>query len=154
MTDRLNTFAPYALAALRIVLGLLFLQTGMQKLFGFPPPLQDVPLDGLRYAAGVLELFGGALVLVGFLTRLTAFILSGMMAVAYFLVHAPQDFFPANNNGMAAILFCFTLFYIVFAGPGAWSIDHRRSLSTPSLSIGGGTKQFGAGRNKLRPTAG
>ena len=129
MTAKLNSFAPYALAALRIVVGLLFLQTGMQKLFGFPPPLNPGELDALRYVAGVLEFTGGPLVAVGFLTRPVAFILSGLMAFAYFLAHAPLDFFPANNMGTAAILFCFVFLYLVFAGPGAWSIDRWSALA-------------------------
>lgn len=128
MIAKLNSVAPYALAALRIIVGLLFLQTGMQKLFGFPPPLNPAELDVLRYVAGVLEFIGGPLIVVGLLTRPTAFVLSGLMACAYFLAHAPLDFFPANNLGTSAILFCFIFLYLVFAGPGAWSLDRSRKL--------------------------
>ena len=81
----------------------------------------------LGWIAGLLEIVGGGLVLVGFWTRATAFVLSGQMAVAYFMAHAPGSFFPLLNGGDAAILFCFIFFYIVFAGPGAWSLDAARS---------------------------
>lgn len=128
MVGKLNLLAPYILAALRIMAGLLFLQGGMQKLFGFPPPLYEMPMDGLMLTAGLLELVGGALMVIGLFTRPTAFVLSGMMAVGYFMVHAPQSFFPANNMGTPAILFCFVFFYLVFAGPGEWSVDRARSL--------------------------
>jgi putative oxidoreductase len=76
--------------------------------------------------AGILELVGGVLLLIGFLTRPTAFVLCGMMAVAYWVYHAPSNPYPANNNGSAAILFCFIFLYLVFAGPGAWALDNRR----------------------------
>ncbi|GLQ54036.1 DoxX family protein [Devosia nitrariae] len=124
MFDRLNTYAPMALGALRIVAGLLFLQGGTQKLFGFPEvPFEMPPTEGLMLAAGILELVGGALMIVGFLTRPTAFILSGFMAVGYWIGHAPMGLFPATNMGGPAILFCFVYLYIFFAGPGAWSVD-------------------------------
>ncbi len=126
--EKLNTLEPYGLAALRIMSGLLFVQGGTQKLFGFPPPLYDMPMDALMIVAGLLELIGGALITVGLLTRPAAFVLSGMMAVGYFMVHAPQDFFPANNMGTPAILFCFVFLYFVFSGPGAWSLDRSRAL--------------------------
>jgi putative oxidoreductase len=115
------------LAVLRIVTALLFIEHGTQKLFGFPaggdtqPPL--LSLDGL---AGVLELGGGILILIGLLTRPVAFVLSGFMAVAYFMGHAPKSFFPVINGGDDAILYCFVFLYLVFAGPGAWSADDTR----------------------------
>jgi len=125
---RLSGMAPYALAMLRIVAALLFIEHGTAKLFGFPATTTPMspPLFSLMGVAGVLETFGGALVLIGLLTRPVAFILSGMMAVAYFMAHAPQSVYPLNNGGDAAILFCFVFLYLVFAGPGAWSVDSGR----------------------------
>jgi putative oxidoreductase len=123
-----QTWSPRLLSVLRIMTALLFLQHGTAKFFGFPhvayfDNLQFVSLLG---AAGVLELVGGILILIGLFTRPVAFILSGFMAVAYFMAHAPQGFFPANNNGDAAILFCFVFMFFVFAGPGLLAIDNRR----------------------------
>ena len=114
-----------ALAILRIVTGLTFMAHGVIKLFGFPegatPGQQEImSLMGL---AGILETVGGALIIVGLFTRPTAFILSGMMAVAYFKAHFPQGPYPAVNGGDAAILFCFVFLYLVTSGPGAWSLD-------------------------------
>ncbi len=123
----LASHAPKALAILRIVVALLFIEHGTQKLFGFPAPANEIPLGGLILVAGILETFGGLLILVGFMTRPIAFILSGMMAVAYWMAHAPQGFYPVNNHGDAAILFCFIFLYFVFAGPGDWSLDERRA---------------------------
>lgn len=123
MFDRLSLYAPMALAVLRIIAGLLFFESGMQKLFGFPAPPFEMPMNGLMYTAGTLEFVGGALLIVGLLTRPVAFILSGMMAVGYWMAHAPQSFFPATNMGTGAILFCFVFLYIFFAGPGRWSLD-------------------------------
>lgn len=122
-------FAPYLLGVLRIVTALLFIEHGTQKLLGFPamPEPMAVPLLSLFGIAGLIEIVGGTLVLVGFLTRPAAFILSGTMAVAYFTEHAPLGFFPANNGGDAAILFCFVFLYLVAAGPGAWRLDRSRS---------------------------
>nr|WP_295889356.1 DoxX family protein [uncultured Devosia sp.] len=124
MFDRLSAYAPQALAVLRIVTALLFIEHGTQKLFGFPVPA-DGPTQGLMLAAGILEVVGGLLVLVGFFTRPAAFILCGMMAVAYWMVHAPMGFWPVANFGDAAILFCAVFGYLVFAGPGAWSINKQ-----------------------------
>lgn len=127
--NRLSGMAPYALGLLRIVTALLFIAHGTAKLFGWPettPPMAP-PLFSLMGLAGVLETFGGALVLIGLLTRPVAFLLSGMMAVAYFMAHAPQSFYPLNNCGDAAILYCFVFLYLVFSGPGAWSVDSGRS---------------------------
>lgn len=122
-------WAPHALAILRIVTALLFIEHGTMKLFGFPamdPPM-NVQLFSLFGLAAVLEAVGGLLALVGLFTRPAAFIISGEMAVAYFMAHAPKSFFPALNQGDAAILFCFVFLYLVFAGPGAWSLDGARS---------------------------
>ena len=123
-------WAPRVLAILRIVTALIFIEHGAQKLFGFHAPQGgQPPLLSLLRIAAVMEFFGGLLVLVGFLTRPVAFLLAGEMAVAYWMVHAPQSFFPVLNGGDAAILFCFVFLYLVFAGPGAWSIDGSGALS-------------------------
>jgi len=124
-SDRLSAYAPQALAVLRIVAALLFIAHGSQKLFGFPAAEFSPPLFSLFGLAGLIEVVGGILVLIGFQTRIAAFIMSGTMAVAYFMVHAPGSFFPTNNGGDAAILFCFVFLYLVFAGPGAWALDTR-----------------------------
>ena len=103
---------------------LLFIEHGTQKLIGFPPSMEAGAggLDGMTLVTAILEAFGGFLILIGFLTRPVAFILSGFMAVAYFMAHAPQNFFPVNNMGDAAILYCFIYLYLFVAGPGAWSV--------------------------------
>ncbi|QCL89571.1 DoxX family protein [Agrobacterium sp. LC34] len=125
--DNLSRYRPYALAALRIIAALLFIEHGTQKLFGFPASQMEGSLPTLMLVAALLELVGGILVLIGLFTRPVAFILSGQMAVAYFMAHAPSSFFPALNGGDAAILFCFVFLYFVFAGPGAFSVDERRA---------------------------
>ena len=125
----LSAWAPRALAVLRIVTALIFIEHGTQKLFGFPagPNAGPVDLMSMMGLAGVLEAFGGLLILIGLFTRPVAFVLCGMMAVAYFMAHAPQNFYPVNNGGDGAILYCFVFLYLVFAGPGAWSADAARS---------------------------
>jgi putative oxidoreductase len=121
-------YADKVLGLLRIVAALLFLLHGTSKLFGFPPFPMALPEVGtLLWVGAVLELVGGLLLLVGLLSRFVAFILSGEMAVAYWMFHAPQSTFPSVNNGEAAILFCFIFLYIAAAGPGAWSIDGSRT---------------------------
>jgi putative oxidoreductase len=119
--------SPYALGILRIVTALLFLQHGTAKLFGFPHVAQfdKFNLQTLPGIAGVFELVGGALLLVGLFTRPVAFILSGMMAVAYFLAHAKQSFFPILNQGELAVLYCFVFLYLSTAGGGAFGLDRR-----------------------------
>ena len=123
---RLERLRPYALAVLRIVTALLFLQHGLSKMAGFPNSGQKlshfVSLIGL---AAIIEVVGSVLLVVGYRTRLVAFILSGEMAVAYFKVHAQQGFYPILNHGEAAILFCFIFLYIACAGSGAWAADRR-----------------------------
>lgn len=125
--DNLSRYRPYALAALRIIAALLFIEHGTQKLFGFPASQMEGSLPTMLLVAALLELVGGILVLIGLFTRPVAFILSGQMAVAYFMAHAPSSPFPALNGGDAAILFCFVFLYFVFAGPGAFSVDERRA---------------------------
>jgi putative oxidoreductase len=136
-SDQLDRFSPYMLAVLRIVTALLFMEHGTQKLFGFPPgSFPQPPLFSVYGLAGVLELMGGLMILIGVYTRPVAFILAGQMAVAYFMGHAPEGFFPVNNGGDSAILYCFVFLYFVFAGPGAWSIDghhaHKRLRFDPA----------------------
>jgi putative oxidoreductase len=127
MFGALTRQAPLILGILRIVAGLLFLEHGTQKLFGFPPGEHaGVAIGTLPWIAGLLEVALGALITIGLFTRPAAFIASGEMAVAYWMAHAPQDPFPANNGGDAAILFCFVFLYLVFAGAGALSVDTSR----------------------------
>jgi putative oxidoreductase len=125
----LARWQPQMLAVLRIITGLLFLQHGLIKLFGFPPGgqpgLQQV--GSFLWIAGLIELITGALVALGLFTRLAAFIAAGEMAVAYFMIHAPKSFYPAVNMGEGAILYCFIFLYLAAAGPGAWSIDNART---------------------------
>ena len=118
------SWSPRLLALLRVVTGLGFLSHGVSKFFGVPP--FPAPLTPLLYAAAALELVGGALIVLGLLTRPVAFLLSGQMAVAYFLAHAPRGFFPSANAGEAAMLYCFIFLYLAAAGPGAWSVDAAR----------------------------
>lgn len=141
-------WAPRVLSILRIVAALLFMQHGAQKLFQYPPqpprpappcpcPVEQAPppppsplMTTLMNVGGVLEFFGGLLLLLGLFTRPLAFILSGMMAVAYFGWHfdlsIPGGFWPITNRGELAVLYCFVFFYLVFAGPGPWSLDALR----------------------------
>jgi putative oxidoreductase len=116
-------YAPAMLSILRIVVALLFLEHGLSRLFGFPSPLPTPALFSLYWFAGAIELVGGALLALGLFTRTAAFIMSGQMAFAYFLSHAPASFFPILNRGDGAILFCFVFLYIAFAGAGPWSLD-------------------------------
>lgn len=127
--EYLNRYTPQALAALRIVTALLFIAHGTQKLFAFPEGRMPGTVDyfSLMGLAGALEVFGGLAILVGVFTRPVAFVLSGLMAFAYWMAHAPASVFPVNNGGDAAILFCFVFLYLVFSGPGAWSVDAART---------------------------
>jgi putative oxidoreductase len=124
-TDTLvAVWAPRILSILRIVAGLLFFEHGASKLLGFPPSDHSgVDFLTLPWFAGVLELVGGALLLLGLFTRPVAFILSGEMAFAYWMAHAPKSPFPVVNGGDAAILYCFLFLYLAFAGGGPWSVD-------------------------------
>lgn len=125
-----KSWAPYLLSLLRIVAAFTFMQAGSMILFAFPagmpPNGATAPLMSQMGIGGVLELFGGALLLVGLCTRPVAFLLSGMMAVAYFQFHAPQGFWPILNQGVPAALYCFVWLYISAAGPGPWSLDALR----------------------------
>jgi len=119
-----RNLAPHFLSLLRLMTGLLFLQHGTAKILGFPPSdFGGKPLLSMTGLSGSLELVGGILIAVGLFTRPVAFILSGMMAVAYFMVHAPQNFYPILNGGELAVLYCFTFLYLSAAGGGPWSLD-------------------------------
>jgi len=123
--------APHLLSLMRIAFALAFLQHGTMKMFGIPAMPQAHMLPGfhlmsmppLMMVASILEVFGGILLLVGLLTRPIAFVLSGEMAVAYFMAHAPRGLYPATNGGEPAMLFCFAFFYLAAAGGGVWSVD-------------------------------
>jgi putative oxidoreductase len=140
--SRWRNVEPYLLSILRIVTAFLFMQYGASKLFAFPGPMtpdgKTVEVASLMGVAGMLELFGGGLLLVGLLTRPIAFLLSGEMAVAYFMAHAPNGFWPLVNQGIPAVLFAFLWLYISSAGAGPWSLDavlqsarQRRELDEP-----------------------
>ena len=129
-TARWSSWAPYLLSVLRIIAAFLFVQYGSTKLFAYPaavmPDGGTAPLASLPGVAGALEFVGGALLLVGLFTRPVAFVLSGQMAVAYFIGHADQGFWPVLNGGAPAVFFCFLWLYLSAAGPGPWSIDALR----------------------------
>lgn len=128
MQSILESRAPAVLGLLRIMSGLLFLAHGSQKFLGFPGGERagsGLALDNPGAYAGIIELVTGLLIALGLFTRPAAFLASGTMAAAYFIAHAPQDFFPVNNMGDAAILYCFVFLYFVFAGPGRFSLDEK-----------------------------
>jgi putative oxidoreductase len=122
-------WAPRLLSILRIVAAFLFIAHGTQKLFAFPidEPRDPEPLLSMMGVAGVLEVFGGLLLLLGLFTRPVAFVLAGEMAIAYFMVHAPQGFWPILNRGEPAAFYCFLFLYLAAAGGGPWSLDARRA---------------------------
>jgi putative oxidoreductase len=130
LVSRWISCAPYLLSILRIVTAFLFMQYGAAKLFAFPAPIMPgggtAPLGSLPGVAGVLELFGGLLLLLGLFTRPVAFILAGQMAIAYWMFHAPNGFWPILTHGEAAVFFCFVWLYFSAAGPGPWSVDALR----------------------------
>ncbi|SCW70687.1 DoxX family protein [Ancylobacter rudongensis] len=127
MIGNLTRLAPHVLSLMRIMAALLLMQHGTTKVLGFPvTQMTGISLVSMPGIAGIIELVGGALLLIGLFSRATAFILSGLTAVAYFLVHAPKDFYPLVNGGELAALYCFVFFYLVFAGPGPWSVDALR----------------------------
>ena len=132
---RLAAYAPYMLSITRIMAGLLFLAHGTQKFLAFPGGERagaGWDFSSAGHYAGAIELVTGALIAIGLFTRPAAFLASGTMAFAYFLAHAPRDFFPINNGGDAAILYCFLFLYFVFAGPGPLSLDERGRSVPPS----------------------
>ena len=125
MNALLATWSQRLLSVLRIVTAFLFMAHGTQKLFDFPVP-RSFPLElwSLAGVAGMLEVVGGALMLIGLFTRPVAFVLSGLMAFAYFIAHAPQGFWPLVNRGELAALYSFVFLYFAAAGAGPWSVDH------------------------------
>jgi putative oxidoreductase len=125
MKETLAAWAPRGLSVLRIVTGLLIIQHGLAKYVGIPPfpALANVPALSMSGVGGVIEIVGGALLILGLLTRPAAFILSGEMAVIYFMVFAPRSFYPLVNAGEVAIMFCFACLYLSVAGGGSWSAD-------------------------------
>jgi putative oxidoreductase len=124
----LERYQPQLRAILRIVVALLFMEHGLAKLIHFPVAQPGAPghLPPLLLAAALIEIVAGALITLGLFTRLAAFIAAGEMAIAYFLFHFPQGFWPIVNMGESAILYCFVFLYLAAAGPGAWSVDGMR----------------------------
>jgi putative oxidoreductase len=131
------TWADGMLSVLRMVTAFLFMMHGMAKVLHVPfqPQYANLEIFSVIGLAGLLELVGGALLLLGLFTRPVAFVLSGEMAVAYFMAHAPKAFLPLLNQGDSAVLYCFVFLYLVFSGPGRWSLDALRERSIP---LGGG----------------
>ena len=134
LTEIREIWTPRMLSVFRIVVALLYLQHPMAKFFAFPhvPAFDNLQPFSLIWVAGVIELIGGLLLLVGLFARPAAFILSGEMAVAYFMIRPPRGFFPLLNGGESEVFYCFAFLYLAFAGAGPWSIDQlwrRRSLS-------------------------
>jgi putative oxidoreductase len=132
-----SKWTPHLLSVLRIAVGLLIIEHGSQKLLGFPPAQQAASdsLSTLMWVSGGLEFFGGLLIILGLFTRPVAFLLSGELAIAYFMVHAPQGFFPLQNRGELAALYSFVFLFLAVAGDGVWSLDKllwRRSSGTRS----------------------
>ncbi len=143
LDDRVTRLAPHVLSIARIMVGLLFLEHGLSKLFGFPTGTVR-EMFTLSWYSGVIEFSTGTLLTLGLATRAAAFLASGEMAFAYFLSHAPKSFFPLINGGDAAILYCFIFFYFVFAGGGPWSLDaylKGRRLSESSGRLQAGTRR-------------
>lgn len=137
-----QAWEPRILSILRIVVGLLFLEHGSQKIFNFPShtPARAFVLTTLSPGlSGILELVGGTLIVLGLFTRPVAFLLSGEMAFAYFMVHAPRGFFPittGGNGGELAILYCFIFLYFSFVGAGVWSLDQSRAPLGRAVATG------------------
>ena len=123
----LDKYASLILGITRIVVGLLFLEHGAAKLLHFPavPMFANGPLPPMILASGVIELVGGGLVALGFFSRIAAFVCSGMMAVAYFMVHLPQNLFPILNGGELAVVYCFVFLYLAAAGPGSLALNNK-----------------------------
>lgn len=130
----LAPLAPYAYATMRIIVGLLFVSHGGQKLFGWFGG-QPVPLGSLFGIAGIIEIVLGVMITIGLFAGYAAFIASGEMAVAYFIGHFPKSFWPLENAGEMAVLFCFTLLYVATQGAGIWSVDAARAGATVGIPM-------------------
>ena len=123
-------WSPRLLSVIRIIAGLMFMQHGLTKYFGFPVMSPaGFQVASMAGAAGIIEIVAGALIAAGLFARLAAFLASGEMAIGYFMYHFPKGFFPQANGGELAIFFCFFFLYIALQGPGPWSIDAARSRS-------------------------
>ena len=127
MAPFMRPFESQAYAVFRIVVGLLFLWHGTQKLFGFPEPMPGEAPAFIVYIAGPIELIGGVLVMIGLFTGWAAFLCSGLMAAAYWMAHGMKALFPSVNGGELAILYCFAFLFISARGAGIWSVDGSRS---------------------------
>jgi putative oxidoreductase len=125
MNETIAAWTPRALSVLRIITGLMIIQHGMAKIIGFPadPSVANFQPASLLAIAGVIELIGAALLILGLWTRPAAFILAGEMGVGYFIAHASKSFFPLLNGGTLAIMYCFTCLYLSTAGAGPWNLD-------------------------------
>lgn len=123
--SRFSPYAPIVLSLLRVVIGLVLLHHGTAKIIGFPVTEMNPPAMSLPWIAGIIELITGVLLVIGLFTRPAAFLASGLCAFAYFIAHAPRDFYPVNNGGDAAILLAFACFYLVFAGGGSIGVDAK-----------------------------
>jgi putative oxidoreductase len=130
MEKYLGNFAPQIYAILRIVSGFMFAMHGTQKLFGWPGDRDPAELASLMGVAGIIELVGGIMIMIGLFGSIAAFICSGQMAVAYFMMHAPKDWNPLVNDGEKAVLYCFLFLYIAARGSGIWSVDATRKKNT------------------------
>jgi putative oxidoreductase len=156
--DFLKPYTSHLLSLLRIMAGLLLLQHGTTKYLSIPVSrMSGISPTTMSGAAGILELVGGVLIILGLFTRPVAFILSGMLAVAYFLAHAPQGFFPILNGGELAALYCFVFLFLAAAGGGAWSLDNkflgqerRLARKMPLASIPALRAQAGRGNKRRR----
>ncbi|MFC4875013.1 DoxX family protein [Negadavirga shengliensis] len=133
MKKYIGVFSPQLYALLRIIAGLMFAMHGSQKLFGWPGDSDPVELFSLMGLAGIVELFGGILIMIGLFASIAAFICSGQMAVAFFMVHAPQHWNPLINEGELAAVYCFLFLYIASKGAGIWSVDGERKKTVPAL---------------------
>jgi putative oxidoreductase len=127
MFKRLEKFAPHVLGAARIFVGILLACHGAQKVLGAFGGVPSGTPDLIRWVAGYIELFGGVLLTVGLFSRPAAFLMSGLMAAAYFMGHAPQGFWPILNGGELAIAYCWLSLYVAAQGPGAWALDNLRA---------------------------
>jgi len=126
VVDRFTSWAPKILGIFRILAGVMFACYGAQKLFGVFGGIPPGVSPWLKWSAGLIELIGGALIATGLFTRITSFLCSGQMAIAYFTGHAPNGFWPAANGGGPAIMYCWLFLYLAAQGPGAFALDNLR----------------------------